>query len=284
MEQAIKNPAAVVGLIDDGASSSESAVSWAAVFAGAVGAIAATLILIELGVALGLASVSAWSDTGTAIARIGIGGAIWLVLVQWFASALGGYLAGRLRTKWVGLHTDEVFFRDTAHGFLAWAAATLIGVAVLAGASASTVAAGAAAAPHETNAAPLVDPYYVDLLLRPVGGVAPPSDAVTNAEIHGSVARILSRDMTGVAITPEDRLYLGQVVAARAGIGTADADKRVDNVSERIKASQIEARGTADKARKAASWASIIVALSMAIGAFIASVSAALGGRLRDAF
>ena len=52
--------------------------------------------------------------------------AVWLIIVQWLSSGLGGYLAGRLRTKWTALHTDEVFFRDTAHGFLAWALATVL--------------------------------------------------------------------------------------------------------------------------------------------------------------
>jgi hypothetical protein len=65
--------------------------------------------------------------------------AIWLIVVQWISSALGGYLAGRLRTKWTGLHSDEVDFRDTAHGFLAWAVAAVITAALLASAASSLV-------------------------------------------------------------------------------------------------------------------------------------------------
>ena len=54
----------------------------------------------------------------------------------------GGYVAGRLRTRWVGVHTHEIFFRDTAHGFLAWALATVIGAGFLA-AAASNIAGSA---------------------------------------------------------------------------------------------------------------------------------------------
>ena len=63
--------------------------------------------------------------------RIAVG--IWLIVTQWVAFALGGYMAGRLRVRWASLHTDEVFFRDTAHGLLTWAISTVVvaGLAVL---------------------------------------------------------------------------------------------------------------------------------------------------------
>jgi hypothetical protein len=111
--------------------SSASGVHWGAITAGALGAVGITFILISLGPALGHVTVSPWSPSDSAPAAFGIAAGIWLIVTQWLASGLGGYLAGRLREKWVGIRTDEVLFRDTAHGFLAWALATLIVVTLL---------------------------------------------------------------------------------------------------------------------------------------------------------
>jgi hypothetical protein len=100
---------------------SASAISWAAIIGGASAAVALSLILLALGSGFGLASVSPWPNSGASVTTLTVMTAIWLVVVQWISSGLGGYLTGRLRTKWVGVHTHEVFFRDTAHGLLAWA-------------------------------------------------------------------------------------------------------------------------------------------------------------------
>lgn len=102
-----------------------NAISWGAIIAGATGAAALSLILMILGVGLGLSSVSPWSFEGISAASFGLSTIVWLTLTQLLSSAMGGYLAGRLRTKWMDAHTDEVYFRDSAHGFLAWAVASL---------------------------------------------------------------------------------------------------------------------------------------------------------------
>ena len=124
-----------------GAAISQSGVSWAAIFAGALAAGVLSLLLFMLGIGLGLSSVSVWSGQGAEGSTIGWGAVVWLVITQLASAAVGGYLAGRLRTKWQGVHTDEVYFRDTAHGFLAWALAT-IGMAVLAGSVLSSAITG----------------------------------------------------------------------------------------------------------------------------------------------
>lgn len=110
-----------------------SALSWSAIVAGTVGAIALTLTLLALGAALGFASISPWPGVGAQPATFTIGAGVWLIVTQWLSAGLGGYLAGRLRVRWPGLHTDEVLFRDTAHGFLTWATATVVmtGIAVV---------------------------------------------------------------------------------------------------------------------------------------------------------
>ena len=108
-----------------------SAVSWAAIFAGAAGAAALSLLLMLLGTGLGFSAISPWSMEGISAATFGVAAIAWLSFTQLAASGMGGYLAGRLRTKWTDVHTDEVYFRDTAHGFLTWAVASLLTVVVL---------------------------------------------------------------------------------------------------------------------------------------------------------
>lgn len=119
-----------------------SAVSWAAVFAGAVVAAAMSLILFILGMGLGLSSVSPWSGEGISAEAFGISTILWITLTSLVAAGVGGYLTGRLRTRWLGTHTDEVFFRDTAHGFLAWSVATLLTAVLFASTTAGIVSMG----------------------------------------------------------------------------------------------------------------------------------------------
>jgi hypothetical protein len=133
--------------------SSASAVEWASIFGGALAAFGVTLILLTLGPGLGLTTVSPWSFTNPSPTTFGTVAAIWLVVTQWISSAFGGYLTGRLRTKWVGIRTDEVLFRDTAHGLLAWALATLLIAALVTLGSAAT-ASVATAVSTATPAAP----------------------------------------------------------------------------------------------------------------------------------
>ena len=137
--------------------SSASAVHWGAIVGGALAAVGITMVLITLAPGLGLATVSPWAIGSSPPATFGIVAGIWLIITQWLSSALGGYIAGRLREKWVGVRTDEILFRDTAHGFLAWALATLIVVILLTiggfAATAGTAAAGSAAPTVTTEAA-----------------------------------------------------------------------------------------------------------------------------------
>src|SRR5664280_2000046 len=119
-----------------------SAVSWGAIVAGAAAAAALALILLMLGTGLGLSSVSPWAYSGVSATTFGVSTILWLTFTQLVASGMGGYLAGRLRTKWVAVHTDEVYFRDTAHGFLAWAVASLATAALLTSVIGSIVGAG----------------------------------------------------------------------------------------------------------------------------------------------
>src|SRR3978361_1942475 len=123
-----------------------SGVSWPAVFAGAIASCAITLVLLALAAGLGLSAVSPWGNSGVSTTTFKIGTGLYFIVMAMISSAIGGYLAGRLRTKWVGVHTDEVYFRDTAHGYLAWAFASVIGAVLLATPATSLIGGAASGA------------------------------------------------------------------------------------------------------------------------------------------
>jgi MFS family permease len=108
------------------------AVSWPAIFAGATGAAALSLVLLVLGMGLGFSALSPWVAGDMTADPITWSAIAWIVFAAVASSGLGGYIAGRLRERWPGTQLDEVYFRDTAHGFLAWAVATLLTAATLA--------------------------------------------------------------------------------------------------------------------------------------------------------
>lgn len=298
--------------------SATSAVSWGAIAAGAAAGASLSLILLILGVGLGLSSVSPWAREGISATSFGVSTIVWLTLTQLLSSAMGGYLAGRLRTKWMDAHTDEVYFRDTAHGFLAWAVASLATAALLtsaigsilnggiqagalvAGGVASTasVATGAVAASGRTASeenGPMA--YFVDSLFRrngsaeaasPTGSPAPAEVSErTSANEASEVGRIFMNVSRSQPLPPEDIRYVGQLVAQRTGVSQQEAEKRVADVYARAQAklrnAEIATKDAADKARKASAYAALWMFVSLLIGAFVASLAATYGGRQRDA-
>ena len=254
---------------DDAPESPDSGMAWAPIFGGALVAIAVTLILAPLGTALGLGWVSPWhpnAEIGKAMTAVG---AIWLVVVQWISSGMGGYLTGRLRTKWAGAHTHEVFFRDTVHGFLAWALATVVGAVVI-----MSVLSHMGGSPmmhgKQAGGTSPVEAYYTDSLFR-----TNEANANITEQDRAEATRILDRGIVRGNVSEGDRNYLSQLIAARTGIAPADADQRITNVLN-------EEKTALDTARKAGAEASVLLCLSLLIGAFVASVAGALGGRHRD--
>ena len=267
-----------------------SGVSWAAIFAGAAAAAALSLILVVLGAGLGFAATSPWANEGASAKTLAVSTIIWLLLTQIIASGLGGYIAGRLRVKWANLHGDEVYFRDTAHGFLSWAVATLIAAMLVlgtagnlagAGASAATQAVGMTAAAGGAAAASADKDsmgYFVDSLFRG-DGPAPVSDDAAN----GVAARILAKGLAGDGtLAPEDRTYLAQLVAQRTRLTQAEAEARVDQVIAQLQQLKVQAKQAADTAAKAAAWTALWTFVALLCGAFFASLAALYGGRRRD--
>jgi len=250
--------------------SSASAVSWRAILAGAAAAAASSLVLVALGAGLGFSAISPWARAGVSATTFSIGAGVWLLITQWLSSGIGGFVTGRLRTRWVRVHTHEVFFRDTAHGFLTWALASLLVAYVVASAVGSGTQAAATASSGNPPGTTAAMAYDVDTLFRGQR----PDLAASSAQAHAEATRILATGVQG-EVTTVDRTYLSQLIAARTGVPVAEATRRVDDTIAHEKV-------VADAARKAASMAGFFTAISMLIGAFIASVAAAYGGRVRD--
>lgn len=250
-----------------------SGVSWGAVVGGSFVTAAFSLILLALGAGFGLSAVSPWSNVGASASTVGTAAIIWLIVIEIVASSLGGYLTGRLRTKWALIHTDEVYFRDTANGLLAWAVALVISVTFLAAAAASMAGHVAQSAAMAETAGATTDPtaYFVDSLFR--------SDRIpaenNGGSMHAEVGRIFANALGQNQIPPADQSYLARLVAARTGIGNQEAEKRVSDA-------MANARQALDTARKATAHLLLWLFLALLIGAFTASFAATIGGRQRD--
>jgi hypothetical protein len=291
------------GLRAGEASSAEitSAVSWGSIAAGAITAAAVSLALVALGVGLGLSAVSPWTDTGVSASTFKVTAGVYLVLVAVMSSAIGGYLSARLRTKWVGIHTNEAFFRDTAHGFVAWAFATIITATVLGTAITHLVGGAVSATASTGQAASNSNPaqVYVDRLFRRASaaasnapaGTAPGPDAGTvsgpqspsagastgsNPATRAEVTRLwVASVQSDEGLAAADRTYIARLVAANAGLNQADAEKRVDEVVQQAKAD-------ADRLRRNGTQFAFWMTAALFFGAFAASLAAAEGGQHRD--
>jgi hypothetical protein len=267
-------------VIQPGADTGEPAVagvSWAAVTAGAVVSCALTIVLLAFGTGLGLSVVSPWAGAGVSATTFKIGTGLYLIVIAMLSSSIGGYIAGRLRTRWVGVRSDEVYFRDTAHGFIAWAFASVLGAVLLASPATSLLGGAASGATQATaSAASQAGPMdgYIDTLLRTDAPAA--QNAGSAQDSRPELLRLFSSSFrNGGDLKPADRDYVSKLVAARTGLSQADADKRVNDVVTQVKADT-------DAARKAAAQLAFWLTASLLVGAFCASLAATEGGGLRD--
>jgi len=257
-----------------------STVSWGAIAAGSVIACAVSLLLAALGAGGGLALVSPWYGDSASATTIGWAAGLGLVCMAVIASALGGYITGRLRHPWTEVHEDERYFRDSAHGLATWAFATVLtagvltgaGTHLLAGASAGSIPAAGAGAAQAASSQGNPNDIYVDRMLRSTNrGNQPNDQAATRGELTRILAPIGRR---GGQVSQDDRAYAAQVVAARTGLSQEEAQKRVDQAIA-------QAKEAADKARKAAMAAALWSAVALLAGALAGAFAAIEGGKLR---
>jgi len=273
-----------------------TSISWGAIFAGALASAALAIILSVLGSGFGLAVVSPWSNSGIGAAAFGISAILWLSVTQIIASGFGGFLAGRLRVKWDGVASDEVYFRDTAHGFLTWAIALIVSVSLFASLLGSIVNNGvqsaAILANHATSAHHVGSPgkinnaqaYYLDSLFRRdialADGISllPENPRAVTPEIH----RIFAQSLQNGSVSPADLKYVGQRISLSTGLPQEVAEKRVKDTYALISDAELATKMAADEARKASAYVTLWGFIALLIGAFTASFAATWGGRCRD--
>ncbi len=249
-----------------------SGISWPAVIGGAFTAAALSLILLTLGTGLGFSSVSPWSNMGASASTVKAGAIIWLIFTQIVAFAMGGYLAGRLRTKWVDIHTDEVYFRDTAHGLLVWAVGVVLMAAFLASAAAM-FAGRAAQRPEPSPDVSVLNPneYLIDTMFRSTGTMTDLNAVSMRAEAD----RIFAHALKDGSMSQADNTYLARLISARTGLNQADAQQRVTEAFA-------QAQEAAETTRKAIAHMSLWLFVALLSGAFCASYAGTIGGRQRD--
>lgn len=278
--------------------SQRSAVSWGAIIAGAVIGAALTITLVTGGTGLGLLSVSPWQNDGASGSTIAISTIVWLLVTQVIAYGVAGYVTGRLRTKWTNVIGDEIYFRDTAHGFVVWALSSVVGFILLSSAAASIVSgtaqtgatlagAGAGAAAQVAGESAkdndmLSLDYFTDSLMRP----KEPSSAYYRNDNRKEITTILTRSLAQGEMSQQDEDYLVAVIAKQADMSEMEARERLQQVTADAKqaAAELEAqvRDAADEARKAAAAFALWAFASLLLGAFVASFAATIGGRARD--
>ena len=276
-----------------------SAVAWGAVFAGAATAASLWMILMILGAGLGLSSIPFWRNADMTTGAVGVSAIAWLVFSTILASGMGGYIAGRFRTRWLGVPRDEVWFRDTAHGFLAWAVSALVTAILLTSLIGSVVSDGIEAGAEVAEATPGTEltavratgggmsdrmAYYIDTLYRT--DTTDGQRYAPSAAVSAEIARVFTNALHQGSLPPADVRYLGATVAEQTGLSQDDAQTRVADtfgqLQSRLGELDVNERALAEQARKAAATATIWLFIALLSGAFLASLMAIFGGRQRD--
>lgn len=276
-----------------------SYVDWPAIVAGVLLATAISVVLLAFGSAVGLSFVNFHAGPDVSPIWIAIAAASWLLWVQVSSFMAGGYLTGRLRRRAGDATEHEVDVRDGAHGLIVWASASVLGAALVFGgvgaiggavggaASAVTSAAGTVAGAATDNIDPTA--YFVDTLFRRAVNPAVPAVATPGASPATEVAadravagRIFAQAAVSGELSPDDRTYLGQIVAANTGLPQTEAEARVDQTVTAIETAKTKAADVAEKARKTTVLAAFLIAASFLISAVGAYWAASMGGRHRD--
>jgi hypothetical protein len=244
-----------------------SHIEWGPVFAGAVAAAALSFVLLSAAASLGLSLISAYPAQSYAKSS-GTIAALWSLIVVIGAFFLGGYIAGRLRSSWREGTADEVAFRDGIHGLLVWSVGILFAALIAFVAALTASHAGAQVAAGAAGDGALAQ--ATDTLLR-----TSPTAATTAPLDRGDVARVLALSVANGQMSANDRSYLAQALAQRAGIPAADAEKRVDTAFA-------DAQRAVETARKATVATGLLTASALLIGLLAAWYGAQRGGHNRD--
>jgi len=242
-----------------------SYINWGPGIAGAIVAAATSFVLMGFASAVGLMVVSpspTWRDTSVWLAILS---GFYIVVVAVGSFALGGYLAGRVRSTWKASE-HEIEFRDGAHGLIVWSIGVMLGAFLLA-MSAHTLAAGSAGSPpRDAAGAPTFLAYELDRLFRP---------EAAGPELRSEAGRIIMRGLGRTELPAEDRAQLVRITASVSGLSPPDSERRVTQILT-------DARTAASQARKSAVILGFCLAAALAAAAAAAWVAAGIGGKHRD--
>jgi len=257
-------------------------ISWPAVLAGATVAAAFSLMMLALGSGLGFSTFSPWSTHTVDTLRGATFAGIFLAATAMLASALGGYVTGRLRRLWSGVHSDEVMFRDQAHGLVTWAVATIVAACLLGSATTTLIGGAAKEATRNAAASQASVGAYPDLTDRlfQYDRLKAPSPGATTAfgrpfEVDRATADRLLAVAATRPLTTEEHENLAGIIASRTGLAAADAEARAT-------AMENDARNAADIARRVAMRLAFWTVAAMLLGALSSCLAAWEGGALRD--
>jgi hypothetical protein len=247
-----------------------SYIHWGPVIAGAIVAAAVWSVLMAFAAAVGMMIASpspTWRDTSVWLALLS---GLLIIVVTAGSYALGGYIAGRVRSSWKA-DPDEVEFRDGAHGLLVWALGVVLSIGLLwATAAAHTALNNATAQPREAAGAPSFLAYELDRLFRSDRRLDPVSP-----EVRAEASRILMKGTGRQEMPSDDRAHLVRVVAGATGLPAAEAERRVTQVLA-------EARTSTAQARRSAVILGFATAAALAAAAAAAWFAAGEGGKHRD--
>ncbi|HZL30162.1 MAG TPA: hypothetical protein VFC54_03760 [Pseudolabrys sp.] len=292
--------------------------SWKAILAGTVASAALTLVLVAFGVGVGFSVISPWNGSGISASTFTIGAGIYLIVIAMLSSTIGGYLAGRLRSKWPSVHEHERYFRDSAHGLLVWALATVV-TAVFLGGAMTAIVGGAGVAATSAAASPMAA-TYVDQLMRTApnraantAAAAPSStqaaqqgaqqtteQATSPSAVGQNPPALQGGQISSPATQGGARVNRGEITRIVApalvkGGSLSDLNRAylVQVVAERngmtnAQAEQrvdevlAQAKQAADKARKSTAAFAFWLTFAMLAGALSAALAAIEGGHLRN--
>jgi len=273
------------------ASKMPTRLSWGAIFAGVVIAVAVQLVLGILGAGIGLTMVDPVQGTTPGAAGFGIGAGIFWLITTVLALGAGGYAAARV----AGVHER---FDALVHGLVVWgvtliltlylltsAVGGIIGgafrtVGSVAGAAGSTVGAAAPAAASVAG----IDPSDVRSEAAAYLSDAPSDPAqMTSEQAQKEIAKELPTLARGGVEGEQAESRIVDIVAAQRKISRAEAQAQVTRAKQQFVRTKDQAVATAksatDKAAGAAAGTSFVLVLALLVGAGAAGFGATAATR-----
>lgn len=265
--------------------------SWGAVFAGVVIAVAVQLVLGILGAGIGLTMVDPVEGTTPGAAGLGIGAGIFWLITTVIALGAGGYAAARV----AGVHDR---FDALVHGLVVWGVTLILTlylltsvvggiiggafrtVGAVAGAAGSTVGAAAPAAASVAG----IDKQDVRSEAAAYLSDAPNDPAqMTPEQAQTAIAKELPAMARGGADGQQAEARVVDIVAAQRKISREQAQAQVTRAKQQFvqaKDKTVEtAKVATDKAAGAAAGTSFMLVLALLIGAGAAGFGATAATR-----